>query len=190
MAWFTPTWETSKGPWTTYNQSLPLTPASGGYPGEATTLNNIGRVYSVLGDKQTALDYLQPIFAPNIGKWGYRWRSHNPQQYRRVYDELGDKQTALDYYNQSLPLSRQVGDKVGKPQPLTILAGFTPALGDKQTALDYYNQSLPLSRQVGDISGEAATLNDIGVVYDDLGEKQTALDYFNQSLPLTRQVGR
>ncbi|MDT9329173.1 MAG: tetratricopeptide repeat protein, partial [Limnospira sp. PMC 1286.21] len=26
--------------------------------GEATTLNNIGRVYSDLGEKQTALDYL------------------------------------------------------------------------------------------------------------------------------------
>ncbi|MDT9324106.1 MAG: tetratricopeptide repeat protein, partial [Limnospira sp. PMC 1290.21] len=39
------------------NQALPLRRAVGDRGGEATTLNNIGRVYDSLGEKQTALDY-------------------------------------------------------------------------------------------------------------------------------------
>jgi CHAT domain-containing protein len=40
-----------------YNQALPLLRQLGDISGEATTLNNIGRVYDDLGDKQTALDH-------------------------------------------------------------------------------------------------------------------------------------
>ncbi|MEY2911709.1 MAG: Glucose starvation-inducible protein, partial [Cyanobacteriota bacterium] len=48
-----------------YNQALPIRRAVGDRGGEATTLNNIGRVYSALGAKQKALDYYNqalPIF--------------------------------------------------------------------------------------------------------------------------------
>ncbi|MDT9278141.1 MAG: tetratricopeptide repeat protein, partial [Limnospira sp. PMC 737.11] len=41
-----------------YNQALPLSRAVEDRRGEARTLNNIGLVYSDLGEKQTALDYL------------------------------------------------------------------------------------------------------------------------------------
>ncbi|MFM6404835.1 MAG: tetratricopeptide repeat protein, partial [Microcystis sp.] len=40
-----------------YNQALPIRRAVGDRGGEATTLNNIGRVYDALGEKQKALDY-------------------------------------------------------------------------------------------------------------------------------------
>jgi len=36
----------------------------------------------------------------------------------QVYSDLGEKQKALDYYNQSLPLLRLVGDKVGEARTL------------------------------------------------------------------------
>ncbi|MEC4854184.1 MAG: tetratricopeptide repeat protein, partial [Jaaginema sp. PMC 1079.18] len=40
-----------------YNQALPLSQAVGDRASEANTLNNIGGVYSDLGEKQQALDY-------------------------------------------------------------------------------------------------------------------------------------
>ncbi|RAM48187.1 MAG: hypothetical protein C6Y22_28990, partial [Hapalosiphonaceae cyanobacterium JJU2] len=98
-------------------------------------------------------------------------------------------QEALKYYNQSLPLTRAVGDRSGEATTLNNIGLVYSDLGQKQEALKYYNQSLPLTRAVGDRSGEATTLNNIGGVYSDLGQKQEALKYFNQSLPLTRAVG-
>ncbi len=106
-----------------------------------------------------------------------------------VYNALGDPQTALDFFNQSLTLTRQVGDKAGEATTLNNIGNVYSALGDKQIALDFYHQSLSLSRQVGDIAQEAITLNNIGLVYDALGDSQQALDFYNQSLPLSRQVG-
>nr|WP_169221360.1 CHAT domain-containing tetratricopeptide repeat protein [Brasilonema sp. UFV-L1] len=156
---------------------------------EATTLNNIGKVYDDLGDKQNALKYfnqslplskqvgdkaLEAIILNNIGG---------------VYSNLGDKQSALKYFNSSLPLSKQVGDKAGEAATLNNIGLVYSDLGDKQSAFKYYNSSLALSKQVGDKAREAATLNNIGLVYSDLGDKQNALKYYNSSLALSKQVG-
>ncbi len=168
---------------------MPLRRQVGDKAGEAATLNNIGRVYSALGDQQKALDYYNqslPLRRQVGDKAGEAATLNN---IGRVYSALGDQQKALDYYNQSLPLRRQVGDKAGEAVTLNNIGAVYSALRDKQKALDYLNQSLPLRRQVGDKAGEAVTLTSIGAVYSDLGDQQKALDYYNQSLPLRRQVG-
>ncbi|MCT7958528.1 CHAT domain-containing tetratricopeptide repeat protein [Laspinema palackyanum] len=163
--------------------------AAGDAAKEAITLLGMGRIYDLLAEKQTALDYFNQSLSLSRQVGDKTQEATTLNNIGLVYSDLGDKQTALDYYNQSLPLSRQVGDKAGESVTLNNIGLVYSALGDKQTALDYYNQSLPLSRQVGDKATEAITLTSIGLVYSDLGDNQTALDYFNQSLPLSRQVG-
>ncbi len=172
-----------------WEEALPLYRATDDKKGEAITLNNIGLVYSALGDKQTALDYFNQSLSLMRQVGDKAGESIILTNLGLVYDDLGEKQTALEYYNHSLPLARQVGEKAGEARTLNNLGRVYDTLGDKQKALDYYNQSLPLTRQVGDKATEAVTLSNIGAVYSSLGDKQKALDYYNQSLPLTRQVG-
>jgi CHAT domain-containing protein/uncharacterized protein HemY len=157
--------------------------------GEATTLNNIGRVYSALGEKQKALDFYNQALPIRraVGDRGGEATTLN--NIGAVYDALGEKQKALDYYNQALPIRRAVGDRGGEATTLNNIGRVYDALGEKQKALDFYNQALPIRRAVGDRGGEATTLNNIGRVYDALGEKQKALDYYNQALPIFRAVG-
>jgi len=155
---------------------------------EATTLNNMGKVYSDLGEKQKALDYYSkslPLWQEMRDKAGEAGTLNN---IGRVYDDLGEKQKALDYFNQSLLLSREVKDKTGEATAQNNTGMVYSDLGEKQKALYYLNQSLLLRREVRDKAGEATTLNKIGRVYDDLGEKEKALDYFNQALTLSREV--
>jgi tetratricopeptide (TPR) repeat protein len=169
-------------------QALPLWRQVGDKASEATTLNNIGKVYSDLGDKQQALNYYNqslPLWRQVGDKAGEATILTN---IGAVYNNLGEKQQALEYYNQSLPLLQQVRDQAGVANTFNNIGKVYDSLGDKQQALNYYNQSLPLSRQVRDKAQEAATLNNIGSVYSDLGDKQQALKYYNQSLPLSRQV--
>jgi CHAT domain-containing protein/tetratricopeptide (TPR) repeat protein len=172
-----------------WKQALPLRRQVGDKAGEATTLSNIGSVYSNLGDKQQALNYYNqslPLTRQVGDKAGEAITLNN---IGLVYSNLGDNQQALNYYNQSLPLTRQVGDKAGEATILNNIGLVYSNLGDNQQALNYYNQSLPLKRQVGNKTGEAITLHNIGLVYSNLGENQQALKYYNQSLPLKRQVG-
>jgi len=172
-----------------FEQALKLYREAGDHTREARALNNIGKVYSDLGEKQKALEYYSqslPLRRAVRDRGGEATTLNN---IGGVYHDLGEKQKALEYYNQSLPLFRAVGDRSGEAATLTNIGLVYSALGEKQKALEYYTQSLALRRAVGDRRGEAATLNHIGNVYADLGEKQKALEYYSQSLPLRRATG-
>ncbi|NEP87817.1 MAG: CHAT domain-containing protein [Okeania sp. SIO2C2] len=156
---------------------------------EAVTLVWIGYVYDSLGEKQTALNYLNqalPIYQQVGDRRGEAITLNNIGY---VYDSLGEQQTALNYLNQALPIRRQVGDLRGEASTLNNIGLVYNSLGEKQTALNYLNQALPIKRQVDDLRGEATTLTSIGSVYDSLGEKQKAFNYLNQALPIYQQVG-
>jgi CHAT domain-containing protein/Tfp pilus assembly protein PilF len=155
----------------------------------ALTLNNIGRVYEALGEKQKALDYYGQALPLERAVGDRSGEAATLNNIGLAYDALGEKQKALDYYDQALPLRSAVGDRSGEATTLNNIGLVYSTLGEKQKALDYYDQALPLERAVGDRSGEATTLNNVGAVYDQLGEKQKALDYYDQALPLRSAVG-
>jgi tetratricopeptide (TPR) repeat protein len=94
---------------------------------EATTLNNIGLVYSALGEKQKALDYYNQALPILRAVGDRRGEATTLNNIGLVYDDLGEKQKALDYYNQALPLIRAVGDPSGEATILDnirALGGF------------------------------------------------------------------
>ncbi|MEG4850975.1 CHAT domain-containing protein [Microcoleus sp. B5-D4] len=181
--------EALRGAIVKYEEALKLYRKAGDRRGEATTLSNIGSVYSDLGEKQKALEYFGqslPLWRA-VGDRGGEARTLN--NIGVVYSDLGEKQKALEYYSQSLPLFRATGDRGGEAYTLTSIGVVYSQLGEKQKGLEYYSQSLPLFRAVGDRRWEAYTLTSIGVVYSELGEIQKGLEYYSQSLPLVRAVG-
>jgi len=106
----------------------------------------------------------------------------------KQYHALGDYETALKYYQQSLAISREIGDRSGEGTTLNNIAGIYRARGDYKTALDYLQQSLAILREIGDRSGEGTTLNNISQIYDARGDYETALDYLQQSLAISREI--
>jgi CHAT domain-containing protein/Tfp pilus assembly protein PilF len=165
---------------------LPVWRDTGNRSKETLTLNWLGFVYNILGEKQKARDYLEQALplARSIGSpIGEASLLINLGS---IYNELGDKQKALDYYQQSLPILQAIGDRRLEAITLSGIGLVYSDLGEPQQALDYYQQSLPIRREVGDRAGEATTLNNIGGVYDALGEKQNALDYYQQALILSQ----
>ncbi|RCJ25718.1 hypothetical protein A6S26_15390 [Nostoc sp. ATCC 43529] len=156
---------------------------------EATTLNNIGRVYDDLGEKQLALKYYNQTLLIDRAVANRRGEATTLNNIGSVYNSLGEKQQALKYYNQALPTLRAVGDGGREATTLNNIGLVYDDLGEKQEALKYYNRALPIFRAVGDRKGEATTLSNIGSVYHSLGEKQEALKYYNQALTILHAVG-
>ena len=81
--------------------------------GVATTLNNIGGVYSYLEEYPKALDYFQQALAidKQIGnKAGFAISLNN---ICRVLNNFVEYSISLDYYHQSLAIKKQIGDKAG-----------------------------------------------------------------------------
>jgi CHAT domain-containing protein/tetratricopeptide (TPR) repeat protein len=172
-----------------YLASLPGWRTAGDRYEEALTQESIGVIYSSLGEKQKALDYLNQALPLMRAVEDRASEATTLDNIGSVYSALGEMQKALDYFNQALPLRRAVGDRAGEASTLTGIGAVYARLTEERKALDYFNRALPLRRAVGDRRGEAETLNNIGFVYSHLGEKQKALDYFNQALPLERAVG-
>ncbi|MDD1428645.1 CHAT domain-containing protein, partial [Dolichospermum sp. ST_sed9] len=158
-----------------------------------TTLNNIGNVYSALGEKQKALDFYDqalPLIRAVDDRGGEADTLNN---IGAVYSDLGKKQKALDFYNTALPLYHAVDDPGGEANTLNnigVIYSDYSDLGNRQKALDFYNKALLLFRDVGDRGGEANTLNNMGKFYSDSGEKEKASEkYYNPALSLYRAVG-
>ncbi|MFM7787698.1 MAG: tetratricopeptide repeat protein, partial [Microcystis panniformis] len=151
-------------------------------------------VYSALGEKQKALDYLQKSLLLSRAVGDRSQEATTLSNIGAVYSALGEKQKALDYYQQALPLRRAVGDRRGEAVTLHNIVRVYDDLGEKQKALDYYQQALPLSRAVGDRAGEAIILTGIGLVYRDQGKPEVAINSWEQSanliLDLRRGVSR
>ena len=164
----------------------------GGRVGEATILNNIGGVYSALGEKPKALEYYNlalPLIRAVGGRSGEATTLNN---IGRVYDDLGEKPKALEYYNLALPLYRAVGDspeerlrqRVGEAATLNNIGLVYYELGEKPKALDYFNQALPILRAVDNRyrSGEATILNNIGDLLASQKQPELAIVFYKQSV--------
>ena len=171
------------------NDVLQIFRTVGDRDNEAITLNNIGGVYSSLGEKQKALDYYKQAL-PILHTVGDRAsEAITLNNIGTVYDLMGEKQKALDYFIQALPIYRAVGDRGGEAITLNNIGNVHSDLGEKQKALDYYNQALPIAPSGGRPRRRGHHAEQHRLVYDDLGEKQKALDFYNQALPIHRAVG-
>ncbi len=103
--------------------------------GEARTLNNIGKVYSDLGEKQQALTYYNQALPLGRAVGDRTGEATTLNNIGFVYDSLGEKQQALTYYNQALPLTQAVGDRGGEANTLYNLAWLKRSQGNLQESL-------------------------------------------------------
>jgi CHAT domain-containing protein len=161
----------------------------GGHASEASTLDNLGRTYSDMGQQTEAINYFSqalPIWREAGEQGGEALTLDNMGT---AYAYLGQKQKSLESFNQALSIWRETGNRQGEASSLNDIGRLYRDLGLQQSALDYYNQALPIWREVGNRSGEALALNDIGRAYADLGQSQKALEYAGQALPIWRETG-
>ena len=96
---------------------------------------------------------------------------------------------ALQLFQQSLAISREIGDRRGEGNSLGNIGGIYSILSDYPKALDFYEQSLAINREIGNRGGESVSLNNIGGVYNSQGNYPKALDFYEQSLAIRREVG-
>ena len=89
---------------------------------------------------------------------------------------------------QSLSISREIGDRKGEAKSLNNISQIYKCQGDYSNALDYLEQSLLIYREVGDKEGEGATLNNIAMIAFAKDDYSKALKYLEQSLPPARAV--
>ena len=156
---------------------------------ESRSLNNLGEVYSSLGQYQKAIEYHQQslAIAKQIGDRSGAAVSIN--NLGVAYKNLGQYQKAIDLFQQSLVIFQGIGDLYGEARSLGNLGGAWESLEEYHTAIDFYLHSLVIQQQIGDRNGEASSLNSLGKTYNSLGKYHKAIECYQQSLAIAKQIG-
>jgi non-specific serine/threonine protein kinase len=90
---------------------------------------------------------------------------------------------------ESLTISRQLGDTDGVARALNYLAIKAHEEGDYARAVALHEETLTLRRELDDTLGLASSLNNLGIVLRMQGQYQRAWELFEESLALGRQLG-
>jgi tetratricopeptide (TPR) repeat protein len=105
-----------------------------------------------------------------------------------IYFLLSESRKAIKYHEQSLAISREIGDRCGEGNALRNLGLAYAALGDAKKAIEYHEQALAISRENGDRRGEENALGNLGNAYAALGNAKKAIEYYEQSLVIAREI--
>ena len=102
---------------------------------------------------------------------------------------MGQYSKALDYFEQSLAISKKIGDLSGEGLTLNNLGAVYDRLGQYTKALDYYGQSLVIRKKTGDVGGESSSLWNISHTCAQMGKYDDALKAANESLVIQEKTG-
>lgn len=127
---------------TIYQESLVLWRDLNNRSMEAETLDNIGTIYSNLGEKQKALAYYNQALKLEQSLGSRAKEAAVLSNIGVVFSDLGENQKALDFYRQTLLIQKKIGDRSGEEITLNNIGIVYDDLGEKFKALEYYNQSL------------------------------------------------
>jgi tetratricopeptide (TPR) repeat protein len=172
-----------------YQLLLPLDRWNSDLSQTAHIYNDLGWVYSDLGQKKLAQEYYEQALSSyrTIGdRWG---EGHALFNLGLIDNTLGKKDTALQYFEQALSAHREVDNRRGEGRTLTMIGRIYGDSGQLALALDHYEQALAILRQLGDEDWEARALHNLGMAYYALGQKDSALDYYEQALTIDRKLG-
>ncbi len=171
-----------------FRQSLTLFQSTTGQ-GWDGLFSNMSFLYTIMGGKQKALDYLAEALPLVRAMRNRRLEAVLLVGVAKIHSDLNQAEQALERQQQALHLYRAAGGRTGETITLTAIGDADLTLAERQKAIQYLNQSLLLMRAAGDKSLEATVLFGIGYVHNLLDERQKALDYFEQALPLFRALG-
>jgi tetratricopeptide (TPR) repeat protein/transcriptional regulator with XRE-family HTH domain len=155
---------------------------------EGRALNNLGIVYSDLGDFPKAIGYYQQrlIIARAIGdRLGEGSTLNN---LGLTYIDLGQPFRAISYFEQDLVIARELGDRLGESCTLGSLGDAYSDLGDPVRAIDYYQQRLAIAQAIGDRNGESQCLGGLGLATYYLGKIAEAIPFYERRLAMARDL--
>ena len=130
-------------------QSLKIEEEIGNKQGIATSLNNIGDIYSHQGDNVKAIDYYSRSLKTEEEVGNKRGIANTLNNFGSIYKEQGDYTKAIDYHNQSLKIKKELGDKKGISGSLNDIGNIYKEQGDYTKSFEYSQQSLSIALEIG-----------------------------------------
>jgi predicted ATPase/transcriptional regulator with XRE-family HTH domain len=106
-----------------------------------------------------------------------------------VASSQGDYAGARSLHEESLAISREIGDKLGIAASLNGAGNVARSQGDYAGARSLHEESLSIRRELGDKGGIANSLSSLGIVAYSQGDYATARSLHEESLALRKEIG-
>ncbi|NCR42793.1 MAG: tetratricopeptide repeat protein, partial [Microcystis aeruginosa W13-11] len=90
---------------------------------------------------------------------------------------------------QSLAITREIGDRGGEGKSYMGLGNVYYSLGEYQKAIEFHQQSLAIDREIGDRGGKASSWFNLGLTYYKLKRIAEAKEAYLQSRELFQALG-
>jgi CHAT domain-containing protein len=158
------------------------------FPGETSTLNEIGRCHHSTGDYQQALDSFRLLLLRAKASSNKRMMSYALRGLGMAYDAEGKKARALAYYRQAIPLQQSGKDRRGEALTLNLAGRIHQELGRPREALKYFQRALHLYQAAGDRLRESLTLYNIACAERDRGHLKQALGQIEAALQIVESL--
>ncbi len=158
-------------------------------PKNIKALWEMGVVENILGNPQSALDYLSKgmNLATQVG---------NEEQQALMllstgisYRHLNRPDEAMRNVEQSIAINEKIGQKRGVAAALAERANLQSRKGNTDASLSDFNKALVLLREIGMKKEAGDTLVDMGTVYQDRGDYDQALQRYKEALQIQRETG-
>ncbi len=171
------------------NQALALVTAASMAAEAGDILNDLGLVYTYLGQEEKAILLFQKAL-------GYRRQTSDRDgeaftlnNLAFCYSRTKETRKAFNLYRQALALERALGDRNAEGRTLGNLAELEGANRRFANALNLGQQALAIARQEKDRGAEGAALYKIGAIYLLESQFEKAVEYLHQALGIFHQVG-
>jgi len=155
----------------------------------ATSLNNIGNVYSDQGENTKALDYYNKSIKIREELKDEQGLAMCYNNISNIYNLLGDFEKALDYSFKSLAIREKVGNKKGASISLNNIGSIYSEHGEFSKAQEFYLRSMKLKEEIGDTAGMAVCYLNIGITYNKQKQLDKGIEYTQKALLLSKKLG-
>jgi CHAT domain-containing protein/tetratricopeptide (TPR) repeat protein len=171
-----------------YQRSLDNHQNTGNRYGEASSLNNLGNIYNLLGEYSPAINYYKQSLKiqQEIGNRSGEAESLNALG--SIYDSMGEYLQAIDCHQQCLNIHQKISHLGGIATSWRDLGSAYHSLGQYQQAIECQLQSLYIARKIHSHHRQLNSLNALGRTCVSLGKNQRAIEYCQESLNLAPQI--
>lgn len=146
--------------------------------GVTLSLNEIGGIYSRLGDYEKALEYTQMVLDINTKTENVHGQAANHISLGTIFLEKGNFDLARKNLVEALMLKKQVNDSIDLAPLYRYLGQVEMQYGNTKKAYEYFNQSLEFAdkhRLIPDLSQAFLSLS---IVLTKTGQHQKALEAY------------
>jgi tetratricopeptide (TPR) repeat protein len=110
------------------------------------------------------------------------------QMLGNYYYHLSNYSKSINFYQQSLCLSKEIGDRRSEGSALCGLGIVYDSMGQHEQAIDFYKQHLIIAREIGDRQGESISQGNQGLAYNSIGDCEQAIICHQQHLNIAREI--